>query len=258
MVNPRTFNEKVNWRISFDRRSILVHTCDKLAMKEHARDRANGLVRIPDTYWFGTDVAELADVELPDHWVLKPNHASQLVHLGQGAVDVAELAEVTRGWVELDYSAYSLEWAYTQARAGLLVEEFIGEPGESPADLKVTVFDGVPRLVSVHTGRADGARIRLYTPDWQPLPWMGERTAGPDAPPPERLADMLTAAAALAAGYDMMRVDFYEHDGELWFGELTPYPGAGTSRLGPEMDAVQGSWWTLPAIRWRRLTRFRG
>ncbi len=61
-----------------------------------------------------------------------------------------------------------------------------------------------------------------------------------------RLADLLHGAAAVAAGYDMLRVDCYEHDGELWFGELTPYPGAGLSRLEPELDAQLGSWWTLP------------
>src|SRR4051812_1976005 len=62
---PRTFNEKVNWRIVHDRRPILAWTCDKLAMKEHARRIAPGLVCIPETLWFGSDIAELADVDLP-------------------------------------------------------------------------------------------------------------------------------------------------------------------------------------------------
>jgi hypothetical protein len=59
----------------------------------------------------------------------------------------------------------------------------------------------------------------------------------------------LAAAAALAAGFDMLRVDFYEHDGELWFGELTPYPGAGLSPLEPDLDAFLGAAWTLPPLQ---------
>jgi hypothetical protein len=74
---PLTFNDKVNWRILTDRRPLLEWTCDKLAMKE----RACGVpgLRIPRTYWAGTDLRELAAAELPEHWVLKPNHRTGLV-----------------------------------------------------------------------------------------------------------------------------------------------------------------------------------
>ena len=47
----------------------------------------------------------------------------------------------------------------------------------------------------------------------------------------------------------MLRVDCYEVDGELWFGELTPYPGAGLSPLEPDLDAWLGGTWTLPRLR---------
>lgn len=237
----------------YDRRALLAPTCDKLAMKEHARRIAPGLVQVPETFWFGEDVAELVDVELPPRWVLKPNHASQLVIIGEGPIDPVRLAAQTEGWPQVKYWRRSDEWAYRQARPGILVEEFIGESGEAPADLKVLVFDGVPRIVAVHTGRGNEHLNRLYTPDWEPLPWTGGYPAGPDAPRPERLVDMLKAASALAAGYDMLRVDFYEHDGVLWFGELTPYPGAASTRLEPELDVLLGHWWKLPAIGPRRL-----
>lgn len=252
---PSTFNEKIHWRLRYDRRPLLATTCDKLAMKEHARRIAPGLVRIPETLWSGSDVAGLAHVELPAHWVLKPNDASGLVLFGSGPADPDELAARTASWLHRKYRRQHEEWAYRRARPGLLVEEFIGTPGESPADLKVLVFDGVPRIVGVHSSRDTIHRNRLYTPDWEPLPWTGGYTRGPDTPRPERLEDMLKAASALAAGFDMLRVDFYEHEGVLWFGELTPYPGGGMTRIEPELDALQGHWWNLPPMRpgWRRL-----
>ncbi|MGY1688683.1 ATP-grasp fold amidoligase family protein [Geodermatophilus sp. SYSU D01105] len=249
LLRPRTFNEKLNWRICFDRRALLAHTCDKLAMKEHARRRGPSGLRIPRTLWAGTDVAGLAGVELPAHWVLKPVHSCRRVLVGSGAADPADLAARTAGWVEERYWRLSEEWAYRRARPGLLVEEFVGVPGQVPVDLKVLVLDGVPRVVEVHTARGPDHRIRFRTPDWEPLPWTAGYRCGPDTAPPDRLADMLAAAAALAAGYDMLRVDFYEHAGQLWFGELTPYPGAGWTRLEPEFDELLGSWWTLP---WHR------
>ncbi|MCV2490719.1 hypothetical protein OF117_15270 [Geodermatophilus sp. YIM 151500] len=249
LLHPRTFNEKINWRIVFDRRELLVPVCDKLAQKEHALRVASGLVQVPRTCWSGTDLTELAAVPLPEHWVLKPNHASGLVVFGHGRPDPQELAARTRGWTRIRYWQRKDEWGYRQARPLLLVEEFVGTPGVTTPDLKVLVFDGVPRVVAVHTGRGRRHSNRIYTPDWEPLPWTGGWDRGPDAPRPRSLEAMLKAAAALADGFDMLRVDFYEHDGVLWFGECTPYPGAGTHRIEPDLDLLQGSWWTLPDLR---------
>jgi hypothetical protein len=243
---PRTFNEKLNWRISFDRRRLLAPTCDKLAMKEHALRAAPSLVRVPRTCWAGTDVTELAGVPLPDHWVLKPNHSCRRVLYGRGRPDPAELTRATAGWVRERYDRNSGEWAYRRARPGLLVEEFAGDPGTVPVDLKVLAFDGTPRLVEVHTGRGADHRVRLYTPDWRPLPWTEGYPPGPAVDPPHVLERMLKATTALAEGFDMLRVDWYEHAGSLVFGELTPYPGAGLSALEPELDRLLGDWWTLP------------
>ncbi|MGY1667130.1 ATP-grasp fold amidoligase family protein [Geodermatophilus sp. SYSU D00696] len=242
---PRTFTEKLDRRITRDRRPLLAPTCDKLAVKEHFARRAPGL-RIPRTHWTGTDVKDLAEVELPDRWVLKPNHSCRRVLLGEGRPDPADLARRTDGWVAERYWRKSEEWAYRHARPCLLVEEHVGPPGEVPADLKVLVFDGVPRLVGVHTDRRDGLRARLYTPDWEPLPWTWGYPPGPGVPRPAWLPDLLAAAAAVAEGFDMLRVDLYHSGGRLWGGELTPYPGAGLSRLEPGLDAWLGGWWTLP------------
>jgi len=252
-LRPGTFTEKLNWRITWDRRELLAPTCDKLAMKEAALRLAPALVRVPRTYWAGTDVAELAGVDLPDRWVLKANHSCARVLFDEGPADPDRLAAATAGWLGDRYWRKSEEWAYRRARPLLLVEERIGGDDGHPSDLKVVVTDGVPRLVGVHTDRRDGLRIRLHSPDWEPLPWSWGYPAGPEAPPPERLLELLAAAAAIGRDFDMLRVDCYEADGELWFGELTPYPGAGLCRLEPGLDAWLGEHWRLPRTGWRRL-----
>ena len=248
LARPSTFNEKVNWRIINDRRPLLEGTCDKLVMKERALSSVPGRVRVARTLWAGTDVSELAGVDLPERWVLKPNHRTGLVYFGEGRADVADLLVRTRGWADGQHWRTTGEWAYRSARPCLLVEEFIGVPGEAPLDYKVLVFDGAPRLVTVHGDRFGQQRTAPYEPDWTPLPY----TSGPsfDRPiaRPHRLGDMLACAARLAEGFDMLRVDFYEQDGELWFGELTPYPGSGMIARNPQWDALLGSWWTIPPL----------
>ena len=244
--SPRTFSEKMNWRILRDRRELLRDACDKLAMKERVR-RSGAAVRVPEVLWSGADPGELLDVPLPEQWVLKPNHrANGLVLFGEGPVeDAADLRSRTRGWCRLGSHATTLgEWAYTQARRCLLVEERV--PGDrQPADLKVLVFDGRPALVELHQDRFGAHRQLLFRPDGTPV---GPSPAGGAAP--EQLDDLLAAAARIADGFDFLRVDLYVADGQVWFGELTPYAGSGLAgALGPALERELGALWRLPDLR---------
>jgi hypothetical protein len=242
---PVTFTEKVHWRMVNDRREVLVGTCDKLRMKELALAAGVPGLRVPQTYWSGTDLRELPDVDLPERWVLKPNHRFGLVELSGGRPDITALHERTAGWLEETQSVRG-EWAYGQARRCFLVEEMIDT--QAPDDYKFFVFAGTPRMISLHTSRFAGHRSRLYSTDWEPV---GGHTARPLADltaRPEHLDEMLHAASVLGAPYDFMRVDLYYVDGQIWFSELTPYPGAGKSPMDPpELDAQLGSYWRLPA-----------
>jgi hypothetical protein len=246
--DPRTFNQKVNWRILNDRRPLIAIMGDKLAMKDYAAEHCPE-VRIPRTYWAGTDVDELAEVRLPERWVLKPNHSSKRIHFGTGPADVAELRRVTDGWLEETLYAERCEWAYSQARRLLFVEERIGTGDGTPNDYKFHVFHGVPRLIQVDLDRFGEHPVRHYDGDWNPLPHAAEGCPlAPVGPPPVSFEKMRGMALRLAGDLDFLRVDVYEVDGEVWFGELTAYPAAGLEGWEPnDLDAELGRYWTLPA-----------
>lgn len=240
---PVTFTEKVQWRMVHDRRELIAPTCDKLWMKAHVEAAGLSQVRVPATYWSGTDVGELADVDLPDRWVLKPNHRYGLVHLGSGVPDVEHLRRLTAGWLEEPRSLRG-EWAYSRARQCLVVEEMIG--AEAPVDYKFFVFEGDVRLIQMSTELgASGRARRLYTADWQPAGGTGELLEL--APRPPLLEEMLAVASSLGAPFDFIRVDLYDVDGQVWFGELTPYPASGLRSFDPaHLDAELGRAWRLP------------
>ncbi|MGY1722932.1 ATP-grasp fold amidoligase family protein [Blastococcus sp. SYSU DS0533] len=247
--DPRTFSEKVNWRILCDRRPELAWTCDKLAMKDHAlRLREEAGVAVPETLWAGDDLAAVAGRAFGRPWVLKPNHRSGLVRFG-AASDVVDASTVaaTRDWLRDDQSVLLGEWAYGQARRLLVVEEAIGG-GVPLDDYKFFVFDGRVAVVQVDRNRFTGDHTRtFYTPDWQPVPVQVVVPSGPPTEAPADLAAMLHAAQVLGRSFDFMRVDLYSAGGAIWFGELTPYPGGGVMPFEPaSVDAWLGSRWTLP------------
>ncbi len=275
---PQTFAEKINWRMVRDRRPLLTWACDKEAVKAHVAAVHPGVV-VPATLWSGVDVGELAGRELPDRWVLKPNHRTGLLHLGRGtSADVAELRRVTRGWLAEEQADQFGEWAYAGARRLLVVEEWLddaarrvvrstepdGPPDPAaadpvpidtvPIDYKFFVFDGVVRYVSEFTGRFTGLAERIYTPSWEPTDRRFLRTPGAVHPAPANLGRMLDLAAALGKDFDFVRVDLYELRGLVGFGELTVYPGGGLfERTLPADDEAFGACWTLPVLDRRGL-----
>jgi hypothetical protein len=245
---PATCTEKVNWRIVRDRRPILGQMCDKLLAKELAVERVPGL-RVPRVLWSGTDVGDFAAVpDLPNHWVLKPNHRTAMVHLGAGRPDPELLRRRTHGWVDDALGQRQGEWGYSQARHLIFAEEMLGTPGQAPDDYKVFCFDGRPYMIQHDQGRSKRWHGRHFmTPNWELLP---VASGHPDLHPPARppaLDALLDTAARLSAGMDFLRVDLYLVDDEIFFGEFTAYPGGGLETFHPRsFDRELGARWTLP------------
>lgn len=247
---PETFTEKVNWRLLNDRRPILAFTCDKAATKEHVL--SSGVdIQVPEQLWFGTDLAEFAALELEGDWVLKPNHrAGGVVIFGSGRPDLQALQTQTAGWMKSYEAEVLSQWAYTQARPGFIAERRIGESDVAPVDYKFFVFDGVPRLVQVDTDRFQGHQRRFYDPGWAAQPHRSMHPLGPVIDRPEHFEEMLRLAGALGEPFDFVRVDLYDTAGGVFFGELTPYPGAGLEPYEPDdLDRRLGSYWRLPSLR---------
>lgn len=249
-TDPKTFNEKVNWRIFHDRRDRIVRACDKMWMKEMAREAYPGAdLRIPATYWSGTDLRDAPDLASLPPWVLKPNASSGRALFGPGPqTAVSDLLRQTRSW--FDETPLELgEWGYSQARPHLLLEERIPTPdGRAPVDYKFFVFDGRIELIQVNRGRfGDRQTTTFLDADWRPVPvrWRIQPVA--EEQRPVELDKMMEVARALGTGWDFIRVDLYAVDGEVWFGEYTPYPGSGLLRYKPmSFDLEQGRHWTLP------------
>jgi hypothetical protein len=249
--NPVTFCEKINWRILKDRRPILEWTCDKLAMKEYVENSqpAKDLdVRIPRTLWSGADIRDLASVELPEHWVLKPNHRSGQIYFGHGRPDMPTLKRISQRWF-YPFEAKNLhEWAYWKARPLILAEELLGIPGSSPSDYKFYVFAGEVAAIQVDADRHSVHRRRMYLPDWSAI----EASSGklpllPAEPAPATLDKMIAISSELGRPFDFIRVDLYSIDGDIFFGELTPYSGSGLDVMEPaSLDAHLGTKWKLP------------
>lgn len=207
-------------------------------------------INIPQTLWSGRNLQELRGYHFPAKWVLKPNHGSQNVILGAGNPNLDEMISETKGWMKDRLGIERGEWAYTKARPLYVLEEWIGDGEHAPTDYKFFVFDGTVRIVQVDIDRFTGHKMSIYTPTWKRLNVSKSLHGSPlDHTRPCNLDVMIHAAEAIAAGFDFMRVDFFDTSRGVYFGETTPYPGSGLSPFSPkEYDYVLGSHWKLPKL----------
>ena len=261
---PQTYSEKLNWRAINDRRAMMAFTADKLAAKEYVRRALarNPLkVRIPETYWVGTDLRDLQALaaRLPRRWVLKPNHSCgrvQLIDSTHAAIDWDQLTSKSANWTDLD-NEYTVRghWAYGQARRLLIAEERIGAGEHAPDDLKIEGYHGEPAFTFWTTGRSTGSiNYSNLKMDQTRLIWGHSSEAAADVPIPMEELDQgvraiaLALASELSAPFDHLRVDGYAVDGEYWFGEITTYPAAGLGEISRETDTWLGGIWQLPDL----------
>lgn len=271
-ARPRTFTDKVRYKMLRDHRPLLVTFADKAAVRDYVAGII-GARYLPVAHAILDDPAQLTDFALPSSFVLKPTHGSGAVvvvspnapndavlprpesswvyrHVRPEAADPTALAAIGKYWVSQRYGqGPNREWAYGHITPRIIIEELLpGEVGAIPDDYKFFVFHQQVHFIQVDTGRFGHRTQDFYTPSWEHLslngglPW-----ADGGVPRPARLAEMVAIAERLAVRTDFVRVDLYHLSDRIVFGELTSYPAGGDSPFNPQSwNTVFGEPWTVP------------
>lgn len=234
---PRLFTEWVQWRKLEDRDLSLAVLTDKLAAKSLARDVLGTEFVIP-TLWHGDELPSTPPWPMP--FIVKANHGCQQFVVVRCEEDWQRARWNAPRWLRSAYGRWLDEWHYGRARRTILVEPFIGPAEGLPVDYKVYVFGGVARFVQVHVGRGKDHRWVQFDRRWQRVSDGSDNIVAPS-----KLHEMLSAAEEMAGCRDHLRVDFYEVNGRLWFGETCLFPGSGLDRFAPlSLDKTFGDFWT--------------
>jgi hypothetical protein len=278
---PRLFSEKMQWRILNDRRPLISWTCDKLASKEFARKTAEAAgvtLRIPATYWAGTDIEALkvAAQSFPTRWVLKPNHSCgrlRIIDSSVEPVDWQDLASVVGAWVARDEEELVLgHWAYGEARHLLFAEEYVPHDTATLRDFKLIGFSGKVQSIITSADALDLEEVpKVYDRNFEPQlivasPINDQKLIAMEQLTAADRKSLIEIAELLIAPFEQMRVDLFVAAGQVWFGELSTYHSSGLRapsgrRMTNESDAARGALWKIPDLvavdtregEWRKL-----
>lgn len=252
--NPTSFNEKLQWLKLYNRCPQYPNLVDKYSVRTYVANVIGCCYLIPIIgIW---DKFEDIDFNaLPQQFVLKPNHTSGNVFIckDKNNINYDSLNREVKKWLKRKYYWIHREWPYKHIKPRIICEKLIEDKSSNDLkDYKFMCFDGEVKCCFVCSNRndKDGLKVDFYDLNWNRMPFIRHYPNSVcNIPKPKCYEEMIRLANQLSIGIPFVRVDFYEVNGKVYFGELTFFPGAGFEEFTPESyDYLLGSWIKLPNI----------
>ncbi|MCF2660265.1 glycosyl transferase [Parabacteroides distasonis] len=251
LKNPKSFNEKIQWLKLHHKRPEYTQMVDKVAAKEYVAKIIGKQYIIP-SFGVWDSVDEIDWASLPNKFVIKASHDSGgvVVCKDKSQLDIEKAKAKLKGAGEKDYTKYNKEYVYHDVPHRFIAEELLenGKDNDIP-DYKIFCFNGVPRFLFVATGRQiNDTRFDFYDTEFNHLPVLnGHPNADIWPKKPKNFNEMLEVSAKLSQGIPEVRVDLYNIDGKIYFGELTFFHWSGMTPFEPrEWDYKFGEMMVLP------------
>lgn len=256
LESPKYFDEKLWWLKLNNRDPMLTKCSDKYAVRDYVKSCGYEDILIPQLDVLSS-IDELDLEKYEDEIVVKCNHNSG-GHLFYDRACPPPDREIKNRIRELKFLlshnqfVLSREWNYKNIPRKLIVEKVIRDKqGNLPLDYKFMCFDGVPKLLFLDIGLINSDKSynhhyprNIYDMDFNLLPCHETR---PNAPckveKPKNFEKMIDISKKLSSPFPFCRVDLYNVDGKVYFGEITFYHGGGCNNIEPiEWDLKMGSW----------------
>lgn len=253
LENPQTFNEKLQWLKLNDRRVEYQKMVDKATAKEYVAEIVGEKYIIP-TIGLWDSVDEIDWDSLPDQFVIKctGDSGGVVVCKDKSRLDIeAAKAKLKKGWGR-NYCKYNKEYPYENIRPRIIAEEYLeDESGYELKDYKIFCFNGEPKLLFVASDRqlkGEETKFDFFDMGWHHLPFTnGHPNSSHPIQKPKNFDEMIDVARKLSVDIPQVRIDLYNCNGKIYFGEITFFHWSGMTPFDPiEWDYKLGNMITLP------------
>ena len=253
--NPITMDEKLQWLKLYNRNSEYPKMVDKCDSKRYVEQIIGEEYIIPTLgVW---DTFDSIDFDkLPNQFVLKCTHdsGSVVVCKDKNTFDYKEAKKKLEKGLKRNIFWHTREWPYKDLPPRILAEKYMTDNSGGLIDYKFYCFDGYVDCVLVCIDRhIKDTKFYFFDKDWK-LKRLNVRGKNAPAdftlPKPECIDKMFELASQLSKGMPFIRVDLYENNGQIYFGELTFFPDSGfdPNRL-PESDLYFGNLINLELVK---------
>lgn len=251
--NPKTFNEKLQWLKVYDRKDIYTTMVDKYEAKQYVANIIGNEYIIPTLGIY--DKFEQIDFDqLPNQFVIKCTHDSGCIVIvrNKNNIDRKKIEKKIKKCLKRNFFWNSREWPYKNVKPRIIIEKYMEDKiNKSMQDYKFFCFDGEPKLMYLSEGFENHSTATMSffdmnfketdckRSDYKLFQYKPQK--------PKNFELMKKFAGLLSKDIPHLRVDFYEINGKLYFGELTFSTCAGFIPFESEKwDVIMGKWIKLP------------
>lgn len=255
---PSTLNEKINYRMVYNRDFFLTIVADKIAVRDYVEMMVGDKYLTPLLAVF--DRIKPCDFEaLPDSFVIKCNHdsGSSIICHNKKEIDKKKLVGHFNRRLRMNPYYTNREWQYKNTKPQILVEKklnvFEGKDQDvTPEMFRVHCFHKKPMYIEADFTCVNGREyVNIYDSEWVLQPFtLGYGNTPYDIERPRSLDDILDVSAELATDFDYCRVDLMVENESVYFSEITLTPESGQLKFSPaEWDLRLGCLWDMPIAR---------
>lgn len=253
LENPKTFNEKLQWLKLYNRRSEYTIMVDKYKVREYIKNKIGEEYLIPLIgVWKSTD--EINFEKLPSQFVLKCNHNSGLgmcICKDKSKLNIGKIKKELKKGLKQNYYLTGREWPYKNVIPKIICEKFMQDNEvEDLKDYKFYCFNGKVKAVMINSDRNSDQPTKADYFDenynFLDLKW-GYENSKILPKKPRNFEKMIELAEILSKEIPHIRVDFYDCNNKIYFGELTFFDGSGFDKFdNEEWDYKFGEYIELP------------
>ena len=251
--NPKTFNEKLQWLKLYDRNPLYTKLVAKLEVKKYVAETI-GEEYVSPTLGVWEKPEDIDFDSLPDQFVLKWNHDSGSVVICKDKSKFNKEEAIAKLQHGKKYNGfwYGREWPYKNVKPYVFAEKYMEDSQTKELrDYKFFCFNGNVKLLFVATDRYTldcETKFDFFDADFAHLALLNGHPNAEITPVKPKSFDLMKAlAASLSASIPHLRVDFYEVDGKVYFGEFTFFHYSGFVPFEPKSwDDTLGEWLELP------------
>jgi len=239
--NLLTLNDKLNYLIIHESPDYKSKICDKIRLHDYSKNKLGKDICVPIIKVY-KDVNEINLEELPNKFVLKCNHGSNMNILcnNKEKFDIDQAKKYLSKWINIDYGFSSNEFQYINIKRKIFAESYLGE---NILDYKVYCFNGNPKFIRVQKKIYNGKINNYYDLNWNltdietGLPHF-YRNPEVRFERPTNLETMIEYAKKLSEEFVFVRVDFYNINGNIYLGELTFSPSNNRMRFKDKNQSI--------------------
>ncbi len=254
--HPQTFNEKLQWLKLYDKNPKYTKMVDKYEVKKYIKNIIGEKYIIP-TIGIYNNFDDIDFNELPKQFVIKCTHDSGglIICKDRNKLNLKKARKKINSSLKTNYFYNGREWPYKNVSPKVIIEKYMDDNKNTQLnDYKIMCFNGKAKCSFVCTERDNkelGLAVTFFDLNWNKLPFERHyRVSDKVIEKPKNYSKMIELSEKLANDIPFVRVDWYEINGKLYFGELTFFPGSGFEEFTPEeWDYKLGDMLELPKKR---------